>query len=197
MNAKEVYQSGSDPFVEFSFGRFYTDAEGNITSKAPEGKYEVGCEALIKIGIPVDMPDEVTKAAVEHSMTRKGQEAVQAEGRKEIPNFQAFADGFIAAYYANMLNEKAEKAAKEPKDTLHSRILAQISGTLRDKVAKNWDFSTAKVAIPGADNPPKMVVGKDKKEVINFNAWSKLFTEDHPWYVRVKKDLEKIADKMD
>ena len=109
----------------------------------------------------------------------------------------AWYDSVNGENFITFLNTTKERTIKEPVDTLHSRILAQISGTLREKIAKAWDFSTAKVAIPGAENPPKMVVGKDKKEVINYKAWAKLFTTEHPWYIQVKKDLEKIANKMD
>ena len=177
--------------------------------KVGEGKEEEGRYAY---GANFDYPDfekiteadknKLLKIAVKRvrSVSQAPFKAKILAGEMTEAEVQAWYDSVNGENFITFLNtvkEKAERAAKEPKDTLHSRILAQISGTLRTKIAQAWDFSTAKVAIPGAENPPEMVVGKDKKVVINFNAWSKLFTTEHPWYIQVKKDLEKSASKMD
>lgn len=99
--------------------------------------------------------------------------------------------------FITFLNTVKEKVVKEKTDTISGAIITQLVLTLKNKVETGWDFATAKVAIPGADNPPKMAVGKDKKEVINYRAWAKLIPATHPWFIKVKADLEKTQSKMD
>ena len=112
MQAKKTVTVGTGPFAEAALGKFYIAEDGAISQKAPEGKYEIGCDTLFQITIP-NMSPELVALAVAHSFTRKLQEYVQAVGKKEMDPDEAGV-AFAAHYETVMKHEKAEKV-KGPK----------------------------------------------------------------------------------